>query len=42
MGYFAQHAMEQLDGEASIFETLEGAFPQANQGSQGILQLLRG
>ena len=33
MGYFAQHAMEQLDGEATIFETLEGAFPQAGQGS---------
>jgi ATPase subunit of ABC transporter with duplicated ATPase domains len=33
MGYFAQHAMELLDGEASVFETLEGAFPQAGQGS---------
>ncbi|CAA7614384.1 ABC-F family ATP-binding cassette domain-containing protein [Magnetospirillum sp. UT-4] len=33
MGYFSQHAMEVLDGGATIFETLEGAFPQANQGS---------
>ncbi len=33
MGYFSQHAMEVLDGGASIFESLESAFPQANQGS---------
>ncbi len=33
MGYFSQHAMDQLDGERSIFETLEDHFPQANQGS---------
>jgi ATPase subunit of ABC transporter with duplicated ATPase domains len=33
MGYFAQHAMEVLDGERSVFESLEGAFPQAGQGS---------
>jgi ATPase subunit of ABC transporter with duplicated ATPase domains len=33
MGYFSQHAMEVLDGEATVFESLEGAFPQANQGS---------
>ena len=33
MGYFAQHAMEVLDGEQTIFETLESAFPQAGQGS---------
>jgi ATPase subunit of ABC transporter with duplicated ATPase domains len=32
MGYFAQHAMDLLDGEATIFETLESAFPRANQG----------
>ncbi|GAB0118412.1 ABC-F family ATP-binding cassette domain-containing protein [Acidisoma sp. 7E03] len=32
MGYFAQHAMELLDGEKTIFETLEAAFPRANQG----------
>jgi ATPase subunit of ABC transporter with duplicated ATPase domains len=33
MGYFAQHAMEVLDGESTVFETLESAFPQAGQGS---------
>ncbi|MDO9710374.1 ABC-F family ATP-binding cassette domain-containing protein [Paracraurococcus lichenis] len=33
MGYFAQHAMELLDGERTVFETLEDAFPRANQGS---------
>jgi ATPase subunit of ABC transporter with duplicated ATPase domains len=33
MGYFAQHAMELLEGERSVFQTLEDAFPQANQGS---------
>jgi heme-transporting ATPase len=33
MGYFSQHAMELLDGEASVFESLEGSFPQAGQGS---------
>ncbi len=33
MGYFAQHAMELLDGERTIFQTLEDAFPQAGQGS---------
>ena len=33
MGYFAQHAMELLDGDATIFESLEGSFPQAGQGS---------
>ena len=33
MGYFAQHAMEMLDGEATIFEDLEASFPQAGQGS---------
>jgi ATPase subunit of ABC transporter with duplicated ATPase domains len=33
MGYFAQHAMELLDGERSIFESLEDSFPQAGQGS---------
>ena len=31
MGYFAQHAMEVLEGERSVFQTLEGAFPQAGQ-----------
>ena len=33
MGYFAQHAMELLDGEHTVFESLEHAFPQATQGS---------
>jgi ATPase subunit of ABC transporter with duplicated ATPase domains len=33
MGYFSQHAMEVLDGDLTILETLEGAFPRANQGS---------
>jgi ATPase subunit of ABC transporter with duplicated ATPase domains len=33
MGYFAQHAMDVLDGESSVFETLEAAFPRAGQGS---------
>ncbi len=33
MGYFAQHAMELLDGEDTVFETLEHSFPQATQGS---------
>jgi ATPase subunit of ABC transporter with duplicated ATPase domains len=33
MGYFAQHAMELLDGESTVFQSLEAAFPQAGQGS---------
>jgi ATPase subunit of ABC transporter with duplicated ATPase domains len=33
MGYFAQHAMELLEGEHTVFESLEAAFPQAGQGS---------
>jgi ATPase subunit of ABC transporter with duplicated ATPase domains len=33
MGYFAQHAMDLLDGERTVFETLEDAFPQGGQGS---------
>ncbi|WP_442756411.1 ABC-F family ATP-binding cassette domain-containing protein [Methylocystis sp. JAN1] len=33
MGYFAQHAMDLLDGGRTVFETLEDAFPQAGQGS---------
>jgi ATPase subunit of ABC transporter with duplicated ATPase domains len=33
MGYFAQHAMELLIGEHTVFETLENAFPQSGQGS---------
>jgi len=33
MGYFAQHAMELLEGERTVFETTEDAFPHAGQGS---------
>jgi len=33
MGYFAQHAMELLDGDETVFQSLEGSFPQAGQGS---------
>ena len=32
LGYFAQHAMELLDGDRSVFQTLEDAFPLAPQG----------
>ncbi|APH73786.1 ABC-F family ATP-binding cassette domain-containing protein [Aquibium oceanicum] len=31
MGYFPQHAMELLDGESTILQWLEDAFPQAGQ-----------
>ena len=33
MGYFAQHSMELLDGDRTVFQSLEDAFPQAGQGS---------
>ena len=33
LGYFAQHAMELLDGERTVFQQLEETFPQAGQGS---------
>ena len=33
LGYFAQHAMDILDGERTVFEFLENSFPQAGQGS---------
>ena len=33
MGYFAQHAMELIDGERTVFQSLEDSFPQAGQGS---------
>ncbi|WP_370156570.1 ABC-F family ATP-binding cassette domain-containing protein [Ferrovibrio sp.] len=33
MGYFAQHSMDLLDGDDTIFETLDRAFPQAGQGT---------
>ncbi|MGE0284191.1 MAG: ABC-F family ATP-binding cassette domain-containing protein [Rhizobiaceae bacterium] len=32
MGYFAQHSMDLLDGEDTVFETLDQSFPQAGQG----------
>ncbi|HEY0034010.1 MAG TPA: ABC-F family ATP-binding cassette domain-containing protein [Devosia sp.] len=31
MGYFAQHAMDVLDGERTVFEQLQDSFPQAGQ-----------
>ena len=33
LGYFAQHSMEVLDGDETVFETLEAAFPTASIGS---------
>ncbi len=33
MGYFAQHAMDLLDGEHTVFQSLEYNFPQAGQGA---------
>src|ERR1700726_2323760 len=33
MGYFAQHAMDLLDGELTVFQWLSESFPQAGQGS---------
>ncbi len=33
MGYFAQHAMDLLDGERTVFETLSDTFPLAAQGA---------
>jgi ATPase subunit of ABC transporter with duplicated ATPase domains len=33
LGYFAQHAMDLLDGERTVFQSLEDRFPQAGQGS---------
>ncbi|MGV3490438.1 MAG: ABC-F family ATP-binding cassette domain-containing protein [Devosia sp.] len=31
LGYFAQHAMDVLDGDRTVFETLQDNFPQAGQ-----------
>ncbi|KFC71817.1 ATP-binding protein of ABC transporter [Devosia sp. LC5] len=31
MAYFAQHAMDVLDGELTVFQQLESSFPQAGQ-----------
>jgi len=33
LGYFAQQSMEVLDGDETVFETLEAAFPAASIGS---------
>ncbi|HVR03317.1 MAG TPA: ABC-F family ATP-binding cassette domain-containing protein [Polyangia bacterium] len=33
LGYFAQHAMEILEADKSVYEVLEDAFPLANPGS---------
>ena len=33
MGYFSQHAMERLEGDLTVYESLESAFPQASMGS---------
>ncbi|MGL4441252.1 MAG: ABC-F family ATP-binding cassette domain-containing protein, partial [Bosea sp. (in: a-proteobacteria)] len=33
LGYFAQHSMELLDGDLTVFQWLEDQFPQAGQGS---------
>jgi ATPase subunit of ABC transporter with duplicated ATPase domains len=32
MGYFAQHSMDLLDGERTVFQSLEDQFPQASIG----------
>ena len=39
MGYFAQHAMDLLDGDDTVFESLDDSFPQAGQ---GVLRTLAG
>ena len=33
MGYFAQHSMDLLDGDETIFESLDSSFPQAGTGA---------
>jgi ATPase subunit of ABC transporter with duplicated ATPase domains len=33
LGYFAQHSMELLDPSRTVFETLQGSFPNASVGS---------
>ena len=33
MGYFAQHSMDLLDGDETVFESLDSSFPQAGQGT---------
>src|SRR4029077_4233515 len=37
LGYFAQHAMELLDAESTVIETLRSAFPLASIGSMRTL-----
>jgi ATPase subunit of ABC transporter with duplicated ATPase domains len=32
LGYFAQHSMDLLDGDETVWQTLENAFPQSSQG----------
>ena len=33
MGYFAQHSMDLLDGDETVFKSLDSSFPQAGQGT---------
>src|SRR5471030_3083211 len=33
MGYFAQHSMDLLDGDETLFESLDASFPQAGTGA---------
>ena len=33
MGYFAQHSMDLLEGDETVFESLDKTFPQAGQGT---------
>src|SRR5579872_4152535 len=33
MGYFAQHSMDLLNGDDTVFESLDASFPQAGQGA---------
>jgi ATPase subunit of ABC transporter with duplicated ATPase domains len=33
MGYFAQHSMDLLDGDETVFESLDASFPQAGTGA---------
>src|SRR5262249_60961783 len=33
MGYFAQHSMDLLDGDDTVFESLDESFPLAGQGA---------
>ncbi|HEX3066925.1 MAG TPA: ABC-F family ATP-binding cassette domain-containing protein [Candidatus Polarisedimenticolia bacterium] len=33
MGYFAQHSMDLLDGDDTVFESLDESFPHAGQGA---------